>query len=306
MSLQMAGSIFLTGASGFLGGRLLARLAAGGSERVVCLCRKAAAPTGGGLPANVECVPGDLDDREAYAAALASCDTVVHLAAATGKQSPAEYWRVNRDGTEALVLAARRAGVRRFLHVSTIAVKFADQSRYYYAQSKEQAEAIVAQSGMRFAIVRPTLILGSGSPVLEGLSRLAALPVVPVFGNGITPVQPIFVEDLATCVAAMLDEDLFDGQTVEIGGPEVLTIEDLLRRVRKAQGGGEARVVRLPARPIAAFLAWIEPLLRSVLPFTAGQLASFTNAGTVESNPWVAHWQTRMKGVDEALQLSSL
>jgi nucleoside-diphosphate-sugar epimerase len=305
MPLQMAGSIFLTGASGFLGGRLLASLEAGASQRVVCLRRKTPTPVGG-YAANVEFVRGDLVDREAYAAALAGCGTVVHLAAATGKQSPAGYWRVNRDGTEALVLEARRAGVRRFLHVSTIAVKFADQSRYYYAQSKQQAEAIVAHSGMRFAIVRPTLILGRGSQVLEGLSRLAALPVVPVFGDGITPVQPIFVEDLASCVKAMLDEDLFDGQTVEIGGPEVLTIEDLLRRVRKARGAGEAHVMHLPARPIAAVLAWIEPLLGPVLPFTAGQLASFTNAGTVDFNPWVAHWQTKMKGVDEALQLSSL
>jgi nucleoside-diphosphate-sugar epimerase len=97
----MAGSIFLTGASGFLGGRLLARLVADGSGRVVCLCRKAAADS---LSANVDCVRGDLVDRESYAAALTDCDTVVHLAAATGKQPPVEYWRVNRDGTEALVL----------------------------------------------------------------------------------------------------------------------------------------------------------------------------------------------------------
>jgi nucleoside-diphosphate-sugar epimerase len=270
---------------------------------VVCLYRNAPAA---GLPGNVEFVQGDLADGKAYAAELAGCDTVVHLAAATGNQPPAEYWRVNRDGTETLVREARGVGVRRFLHVSTIAVKFADQSRYYYAQSKQQAEAMVAQSGMPWTIVRPTLILGKGSPVLEGFSRLAALPVVPVFGNGTTPVQPIFVDDLADCVAAMLEEDIFDGQTVEVGGPEVLTIEALLRRVRKAQGRGEARVMHLPARPIAALLGWVEPLLRPLLPFTAGQLASFTNAGTVDANPWVAHRQTSMKGVDEALQLSRL
>ena len=98
---------------------------------------------------------GDLLDPAGYAAALAGCDAVLHLAAATGKQSRAEYLRVNRDGTEALVRQARQAGVSRFLFTSTVAVKFRDQFRYYYAQSKQEAEAVVTSSGLRWTIVAP-------------------------------------------------------------------------------------------------------------------------------------------------------
>jgi NADH dehydrogenase len=234
---------------------------------------------------------------------MAGCDTVVHLAAATGKRHPSEYLRVNRDGTEALAIAAQRAGVQQFLHVSTIAVKFCDMSRYYYAQSKQQAELVVEQSGLRWTIVRPTIILGKNAPVLESLSRIAALPVVPVFGDGRALVQPIFVDDLASCLIAMLREGTFDGRTVDIGGPEELGIEDLLLRIRRAQGRGRARVIHLPVHALATCLGWMEPILGALLPVTAGQLASFVNDGTISPDPWVAQRQTRMKSVDEMLQL---
>jgi nucleoside-diphosphate-sugar epimerase len=297
--LKMTRSIFLTGANGYLGSRLLSRLAADSYRRLVCLCRRKPAAS---QSENLEFVQGDLLERESYAGAIAGCDTVVHLAAATGKHSPAEYLRVNRDGTEALVIEARRAGVQRFLHVSTIAVKFLDKSGYPYAQSKQQAEAIVAKSGLRWIIVRPTLILGKNAPGLKSLSRLASLPIVPVFGDGRTLVQPVFVDDLAACLAAILKDDRFECQTMEIGGPEVLSIEDLLLSIRRAQGGRGTPVMHLPARPIAACLGWMEPFLRPLLPFTAGQLASFVNAGTIDLDPWVEQQQAKMKSVDEILQ----
>jgi nucleoside-diphosphate-sugar epimerase len=294
----MAGSIFITGASGFLGRRLLPLLSADRSRRIVCLCRsKPVDPR----PDNVEFVTGDLLEHDAYAEAIAGCDGVVHLAAATGKHSLADYMRINRNGTEVLVHAARRANVKRFLHVSTIAVRFSDESRYYYAQSKQKAESLVRDSGMRWTIVRPTMIFGKDAPVLHGLSRLAALPIVPIFGDGRTPVQPIFVDDLAHCLVEMLEDECLTGRTVEMGGPEVLSIEDLLLRIRRSLGKGD-HVIHLPARPIAATLAWVEPLLRSLLPFTAGQLASFTNPGTISSDPWVEKRQRRMKNIAEMLE----
>lgn len=295
----MASSIFLTGASGLLGSRLLSRLSADQTRRIVCLSRRKPANN---LGENVTFVQGDLVDRDSYARSIALCDTVIHLAAATGKHAPAKYLRVNREGTEALIAEAKRTGAQRFLHASTIAVKFRDISRYYYAQSKRMAEAVLEKSGLHWTIVRPTIIFGGGAPVLEGFSRLAALPLVPIFGNGHTKVQPVFVDDIADCMVSILEDNRFDGQIVEIGGPETLSIEDLLLRIRRWRGGGRARVIHLPARPIATCLSWVEPFLRPLLPFTAGQLASFANDGTIALSAWVAEQQTRMKNIDEMLQ----
>ncbi len=299
----MARSIFLTGAGGFLGSRVLERLSREGSRRIVCLIRGRAPDS---APSQVRYVRGDLLEPAGYAAALTGCDAVLHMAAATGKHSPAEYLRVNRDGTEALIRQARQSGVGRFLFASTVAVKFHDQFRYYYAQSKQDAEAVVIASGLRWTIVRPAMVLGKNAPVLAGLARLAALPVVPVFGDGRVPVQPVFVDDLADCLAALLDEEEgLDSATLEIGGPEVLTIEDLLLRIRRAGDKPSAPVLHLPLRATAWCLGWMEPFLRPLLPFTAGQLASFSNAGTAAPHPWVTGRQNRMIDVSEMLRLAT-
>jgi NADH dehydrogenase len=295
----MAGSVFLTGANGFLGRRLLPLLAACAERKIFCLVHKK--PTES-QQQNVEFISGDLLSGNAFAHALDGCDAVVHLAAATGKHSPEDYFRINRDGSKSLMAAAQQAGVRRFVHVSTIAVKFSDKSHYPYAQSKEQAEMAVKQSSLHWTIVRPTMIFGKDAPVLAGLSRLAALPLVPIFGNGLTPVQPIHADDVAASLIAMLEDESLIGRTVEIGGPEVVSIENLLLRIRSSVGRGSAPVVHLPARLIAACLGWVEPWLRPLLPLTAGQLASFTNPGTISPDPWVEARQVGMKRVDEMLR----
>src|SRR5437868_2209329 len=78
-----------------------------------------------------------------------------------------------------------------------------------------------------WSIVRPTIALGPGSPILDKLRTLAGGPVVAVIGNGLARVQPIDVEDLAGALAVLLERRTFDGATREIGGPEVLTMEKL-------------------------------------------------------------------------------
>jgi nucleoside-diphosphate-sugar epimerase len=296
----MGDSICITGASGFLGTRLLDRLQRSG-RKLACLGRRKPIAASG----KVEFIEGDLLDRGTVRRAVEGCGTVVHLAAVTGKQSPGEYFRVNRDGTEVLASEARRAGVGRFLYISTIAVKFPDISRYHYAQSKQQAEAIVAASGLPWTIIRPTMIFGPGSPVFEGLKRLASLPVVPIFGNGRARVQPVFVGDLASVIATLAEADEFAGRTIEVGGPDVLSIGQLLLRIRNAAGIPNGRVIHLPVGPIAACLSLLEPMMRQLLPVTAGQLASFTSDGTAAPDPCVARWQAGMRGVEEMLRATA-
>jgi nucleoside-diphosphate-sugar epimerase len=294
----MERSILITGANGFLGSRLLADVLAT-AGRVVCLGHRAPSAHA----RDVEFVAGDLLDHAACRKAVKGCDTVLHLAAATGKHPPAEYFRVNRDGTAILLQQSEESGVERFLYVSTIAARFENRSHYYYADSKLQAEGLVHKSGLKWAIVRPTMIFGPGSPVQDGLRRLAALPLLPVFGNGRTPVQPVFVGDVVKVIAGILETDAFGGRTIEIGGPEVLSIEDLLLRMRRVAGVRNNRVIHLPVNAIAACLGAIEPVLRPLLPITAGQLASFINRGDAAPDAFVARWQPSMCGVDEMLRL---
>lgn len=279
--------LFLTGASGFLGRCLLSQLAAANFEAITCLSRSAPAADS---PAHVQWLRGSLADTAAYASALAASDCIIHLAAATGKLPPKEYFAVNGEGTRRLVEQCKLAGVRNLLFVSSIAAGFPDQARYYYAQSKLQAEEIVRSSGLRFCIARPTMIFGPGSPVLAGLARLAALPVVPVFGNGRTPVQPIAAKDLAELLVRIVDNDLFRGETFDLGGPDVITIEELLRKIRVQLRSAGGKTLHLPLGMLLPALTLLEILAYPLLPITVGQLATFRFDGTARPN---ALWTER-------------
>jgi NADH dehydrogenase len=289
-------SVFITGSSGFVGRHLVARLLESGIAKIFCLSRSQptlAKPVPEGV--SVQSIRGSLFDAKLYERELAQAECVIHLAAATGKATEEEHFQVNLEGTKALLAECQRLSVPRFLHVSTIAVKFPDKRRYFYAQAKEQAEAVVRASGLRWTIVRPTMIFGPDAPVLDGLARLASLPLVPVFGNGSTRVQPIDVGDLAMLLAAVMQSDRFRGETLEFGGPQALSIEELLKMIRMLRRNGNPRMLHLPIGLLLPVLTAMEKILYPHLPFTVGQLATFRFDGTAAKNPLWEEYQSRLK-----------
>jgi NADH dehydrogenase len=268
----MSDAVFVTGAFGFVGRHLLPHLAAR-SRRVFAL-RRPGSPV---IPAPAGVVPieADLRDTERYGRALAECAMVVHLAAATGKRSAAEYFRINSEGTSRLLHACRRAGVPRLLFVSTIAAVFPDRRHYPYAESKARAEDAVRTSGLEHVIVRPTVVLGPGAPAWKGLGALARAALVVVPGDGRPMMQPIDVDDLAAAIAELVEQFPGSGTIVELGGPERVSVETLLREIGRRRGARNPRVVHVPLGPVIGVLAALESLVGARLPVTAGQLSAF-------------------------------
>ncbi len=295
-------STLITGASGFAGRALLRRVGAAAAPfTIYCLGRARHEPSRHLTSARVQQVIGDLCEPASYEACLRQVDTVVHLAATTGKAKREEYFRVNAEGTRALVERCRAAGVPRFLHVSTIAVKFPDTRRYYYAQSKQQAEEAVRASGMRWTIVRPTILAGRGSPVLAGMAKLADLPVMPMFGDGRALIQPVDVDDLAGFLAALIESDGFEGETIEFGGADVIAMEEFMRKLARARHRREPRVMHVPLGLVIPVLSLLEPVLGTRLPVTVGQLSSFRFDGTAAAHPRAEQLWPRRKSADEIL-----
>jgi nucleoside-diphosphate-sugar epimerase len=292
-------SLFITGGTGFVGRRLLQRLAAQKYKTLYCLSRagRIVSPES----PSIHALEGGLADIDRYQPELAACECVVHLAAATGKLKPADYFRINVVGTNNLIERAKQCGVKRILFVSSIVVRYPIKDHYYYAQSKEQAEQLVRESGLDYAIVRPTIVAGEDSGVLEGLAKIASLPIVPVFGDGKTRVQPIAVGDLADFLALILERELFAGDIFEFGGPEVLTIEDLLKRLCRARLQREARVMHIAFALAAPLLKMLERVAYSMLPVTLGQLAIFRCDGTAEPNSLFEERRAGLKPMAEML-----
>jgi len=281
----MRDGIFVTGGTGFVGRPLLAALARTGRP-IWALSRRAAEPaappTDQSMPANVTFVSGDVLQPETWRAALAQCRVLVHLAAATGRAAAETHHRVNARGTEILLEECRKAGVDRFLFVSSIATTFPDTSAYHYAEAKRRAEAAVAASGLAFTTLRPTIILGPGAPLFGALRKLALLPVPLMPGDGRVRIQPIHVDDVVRHIVSIVERDEFHNRTFDLGGDEILTMQELLRRIRLAEGGRAGSPWHVPLALIRAPLIAAEQMgMGDALPISAGQLTSFRFDGIV-------------------------
>jgi len=293
--------ILVTGGSGFVGRRLIPALQDAGHS-LAALTRTGSLDPRLADQTRLRVVDGDLLEPATYREALSTADLVVHLAAATGRASNADLIRVNAVGTEVLVDACRQARVSRLLFISSVAASFPADAHYPYAAAKRRAETAVQRSGLAFAILRPTMIFGPGSPVLAGLERMALLPVIPVFGSGRTLVQPVHVDDVVRFMVRVIDDNLFTDAVVDIGGREAVSIEELLQRIRTARRGRRGPVVHVPIGLVQGPLRVLEAVgAGGLLPLRAGQLASFRFPGTVTANPLQDRLQPTLLGVSDML-----
>lgn len=290
---------FVTGGSGFIGRTLLQALVADGHQ-VVALDRSGSLTPGSGI----QVVRGDLLHPESWIDALKGCDLAIHLAAATGAASAETHATTTAEGTRTLLRACADAGTGRFLFVSSIAAGFPETRGYAYAEAKQRAEAQVAAAGLRFAIVRPTMVFGRGSPVLRSLTALASAPAILQPGAGTARVQPVAVDDVVRAIRTVCTQGWFSGETFEVGGPEVVTIGELLQRLRMARTGRRGRSLRIPLPLIEVPLRLAERLgMGGLLPVTAGQFSSFRFDGTATPNrlqEGIAPGLTPLSGMLEA------
>jgi len=190
--------VVLTGATGFVGRRVLHELSRCGALSVSALARNSASLTSSAdWHPEWRAVPCDLSREEIPPGVITPGCVVLHLAAATGKAAPSAMRAVNVDGTRRLVKAAREGGASHVIFVSSIAASFRDQRWYHYAHAKLEGEALVREGGVPCSIVRPAMIFGEGSPIQAALAGLATGGAPIVMGSGQVQVQPIHVDDLA-------------------------------------------------------------------------------------------------------------
>lgn len=300
----MKPSIFITGITGLLGRALLKKIDPEKYNTIYCLIVDKSTLLDS-YPDNFKKIPGDLNDPKTYKNILANVETVIHMASVTGKVSPQEYNNNIVSGTAKLLNNCKEHGVKNFVYISSIAAKFKKIKRYYYGIAKQEAEKKVKISGLNYLIIRPTMIMGENSAVFEGFSNLASLPIIPVFGNGKTKIQPVADIDVAALIVSILNQNYFQNKVLEIGGPEVLSINEFLTKIKskKIAQNKKAKILHIPIGLTVFGLSMLETIVYKFLPITVGQLASFRNDSTAINDPFLKN-PSELVGIEEVIEKS--
>ena len=225
--------ILVTGANGFVGSHLVARLRKDGIA-VRALVRNPS--RAGRLTAlGVEIVPGDISDTASLEAAASGCDRVIHIVGIIQEGKGFTFRSVHVDGTRNVLDAAKKAGVKQFFHQSALGTREDAKSQYH--RTKWEAEKLVKAGGIPYTILRPSLIYGPGDQFTIRLAdAIRFSPVLPVIGSGRSKVQPIHIDDVTACIRKAVTSDAYLNGTYEIGGPEQLTYEEVSKAVAAALG----------------------------------------------------------------------
>jgi uncharacterized protein YbjT (DUF2867 family) len=273
--------ILITGGAGFVGHTLATRIV-GEGQQTRCLVRDIAKAKSI-LPTGTEIVGGDIQHPETLNSAFEGIDIVVHSAFMTAErkqQGEDRYQAINVDGTQNVIAAAKRNGVKRVIIVSGLGT--VPDKPGTYMQGRYLAEEAVKQSGLNWSILQPSIQFGKDAAFFKGLANLIReVPfVVPVAGSGKEIFQPIWVEDVVTCLTMLVKEPERDGQSYPVGGPDILTygqILDMLMdtlKIHKLKVPGPRPAVAVAASAIEAILPK-PPITRAAL-----ELFKFPNAVT--------------------------
>jgi len=238
--------VLVTGGTGVIGGGLLPALV--GAGHAVRLLSRGADADAERWPAEVEPFAADVTDPSSLRGAAEDCGAVIHVTGIVDESPPAlTFERVNVQGTRNVLAEAARAGLKRFVYVSSLG---AERGRSEYHRSKFRAEELVRASGFDWLILRPGNVYGPGDEVISTLLKLVrALPAVPVIDAGNQPFQPVWYEDLGRAILRALEMPTLKRETLELAGEETTTMSDIVERLSAITGRTVARV------PVPSFLA---------------------------------------------------
>ncbi|OAI40028.1 hypothetical protein AYO38_06630 [bacterium SCGC AG-212-C10] len=232
--------VLVAGGTGFLG-RAITKAALDAGHDVTVLSRHKSA----NVDPRAKVAIGDVVEPEGLSAQLAGFNAVVD--AVQFPNSPIEnpkkgntFERIDLGGTKNLVDAAKKADVPLFIGLSGVGA--GEHAEFHWLRFKWQEEQHIARSGVPFIIFRPSWIYGPGDVSLNRFLGFAKfLPFVPVIGNGKTRIAPLFIDDLAAHVVAALDRPDLRGRVFEIGGPDQLVMDSIIRTA--LQSAGKKRIL---------------------------------------------------------------
>ena len=270
--------VLVTGGTGVVGRATVDELLERGHE--VRLFSRHADGDAKDWPHRVEPFPGDVSNEVEVRGAATDCDAVIHLTAVVSESPPdVTFEKVNVAGTRLLVREAERAGVKRFLYVSSLG---ADRGESPYHKSKLRGEEVARTFDGRWIIVRLGNVYGTGDEQLSMiLKMIRSLPAVPVLSGGDRPFQPIWAGDVGAVLARAIERDDLASRVLEIAGPEQTTYDDIVDRLARIT---KRDPLRLPVPvPLASIALRVASALGADVRVDDGQLTMLSEGNVITS-----------------------
>lgn len=286
--------ILVTGATGFIGSSLVKKLVSQG-HKVRCLARgKKSLKNLTGI--TIEFSQGDITNPESLKNAFENVDTVYHLVGIIQEKGEATFEKIHFEGTKNVVDISKQHRVKRYIQMSALGTRENALSRYH--QTKWKVENYVKSSDLTYTIFRPSVVFGPADDFINKLGKLIKfLPAFPIFGDGTAKLQPVYVEDLTDCMLKALNMNEAENKFFELGGPQVFTYEELIRKI-KTWGGWRRIIYHLPYSLVWSSIKIAEKVF-PFFPVSTDQLIMLKEDNICDNTSLLSIFKIQMKSMDE-------
>lgn len=283
--------VLVTGAAGFIGQHVTERLAQDHDVRGMVFNDEQQETVDEHCS---EIVVGDVTDQDDVREAVDGVDAVVHLVGIIDGTTE-QFEAIHVGGTTNLVQAAE--DLERFIYISALG---AETESTDYFRTKHEAEDVVTGSGHPCTILRPSIVFGGGDSFINLLiDQIDSLPFAPVLGDGQYRLQPIYAGDVAEIIAQSLEGEDTRDEVYEIGGPGVITLEQLVDLIMDRTGTRKMKVFTpMTAARIGA------PLARRFMgvPLSSTTLTMLEQESVVQDSHYTQDFDLQLRGLDELFE----
>ena len=273
--------VFVTGSTGFVGNHVLNTLLDRGHQVRVLV--RPGSEYKLKEPDKVEVITGDVTESADLIQGMKGCDAAIHLVGIIRAfpNKDITFERLHTEATANVIEAAKETEVPRLLHMSALGAR--EDGPTAYLRTKFAAEELVRQSGLNYAIFRPSLIFGRGGEAIKMFGDMVKKYVVPIIGDGQYRFQPVSVTTVVQGFEKGLDPETAKDQTLDVGGPDNVTFDEIMDTLARVMGKSIVKI-HMPVLPLRLATSALQHA--PGYPLTTDQITMLLEGSTCDEKPF--------------------